>query len=447
MQDGPITTTSAAGLQPLGTAAQRSFELLSAALEQRLDPAHAALLAEPVATAQGDRIDWYTQPGGEVLPLSDLPEAQAQSLRARLGEMVAQIRAEADRLGQSASPEDQRLGEALANCVEIPGPDMIFARRDGQGDWSPVLVHWAWLAEDGRAVRGVLSAMVPRAAPVVPVTPIDAPQWRGWWWLVLLGWIALALMVGAILALLIAPCALMPGRLGQCPPAPVAVAAAMSEARTASDEVAAIERALGLARRQCQPTIPLSPLTVPPETRDAPESAPPPSPTQSPRPPQSPTPPQSPAPPGQPDLREGRADPPGDAERAAAASRLAERGGARGDLNFTLEWHGMDDVDLYVTCPTGQTVSHRNRGDCGGTLDLDANVSRKTARQDPVENVVFEDAPLGIYKVRAHLRAHRSDIPVAVTLHVLRRDGPSQSYVGMVRPKERSWTTVISISR
>ena len=91
MQDGPITTTSAAGLQPLGTAAQRSFELLSAALEQRLGPAHAALLAEPVATAQGDRIDWYTQPGGEVLPLSDLPEAQAQSLRARLGEMVAQI--------------------------------------------------------------------------------------------------------------------------------------------------------------------------------------------------------------------------------------------------------------------------------------------------------------------------------------------------------------------
>lgn len=413
MRTGPITTTTTEGLQPLGSAAQRSFELVSGALRDRLGAEHAALLAEPVAAAQGQQIDWYAPEPGEVLPLADLPEAEAAALRDRLGVLVAGIRAEADTLSESPRPEDQRLGEALAQAVEIPGPEMIFARRTPGGGLAPLLVHWAWLREERRAVRGVLTAMVPRPAAPVPVAVPTGP-WAGWWALIWLGWLLLALMIGAILALLIAPCALMPGRIGACPAPPAALAAAMTEARAAADEVAGTERLLALARRQCQPTVPLTPLLTPP-----------------------------PAPP-----REGNAaPPPGEAERAAVAARIAARGAARGDLNFTLEWAGAADLDLYVTCPTGATVSHRNRGDCGGTLDLEASGTGATAIADPVENAVFTDAPLGIYKVRAHLRAPPDAPETQVILHVLRRDGPSQSYVGKVSAKDRSWTTIISISK
>lgn len=417
MTPGPITTTSAAGLEPLGSPAQRSYELLTAALEARLGAEHAALLAEPVAAEAGDRIDWYANGPGEVRPLADLPEAEAAALRDRLGSMVAAIRAAAETLADSARADDQRLGEALANATEIPGPEMIFARSGPDGTVWPVLVHWAWLRQEGRAVRGVLTAMIPRPAAPPPPAPAAPRPWAGWWWLVLCGWVLLALMTGAILALLIAPCALMPGRIGTCPAPPPALAAALTEARAAADEVAGTERLLALARRGCQPTQPLTPAAPPP------------------------------APPAPTETDESRTNPPGEDDRQQAAGRLESRGAARGDLNFVLDWEGTDDVDIYVTCPTGQTVSHSNPGDCGGTLDLDANAARKTAIPDPVENVVFEDAPLGIYKIRAHLRAHRSGAPVTVRLHVLRRDGPSQSYVGMLRPKERSWTTIVSISR
>lgn len=420
MKPGPITTTSAAGLEPLGSPAQRSYELLSSALKARLGPDFAALLAEPVAAAAGDRIDWYANAPGDIRPLADLPEAEAAALKTRLGAMVAAIRAEADILLQSARPDDQRLGEALANATEIPGPELIFARAGPDGTAQPVLVHWAWLRQEGRAVRGVLTAMIPRPATSAASAPAAPRPWAGWWWLVLCGWALLALMTGAILALLIAPCALMPGRIGTCPEPPPAMAAALTEARAAANEVAGAERLLALARRNCQPTVPLTPAAPPPVPPARPETE---------------------------ETDETRTNPPGEDDRQQAARRLDTRGAARGDLNFVLDWEGTDDVDIYVTCPTGQTVSHRNTGDCNGSLDLDANAKRKTAIPDPMENVVFEDAPLGIYKIRAHLRAHRSGGPVTVRLHVLRRDGPSQSYVGMLRPKERSWTTIVSISR
>ena len=114
---------------------------------------------------------------------------------------------------------------------------------------------------------------------------------------------------------------------------------------------------------------------------------------------------------------------------------------------FRSEWATIDDVDLSVTCPTGVMISYLNKGDCNGTLDIDANVVRADAVTDPVENIVFQDAPVGIYKVRVHLRSERTDGPKEVILHVLRRDGPSQTYKGMVSQENRDWITNISISR
>jgi len=197
-----------------------------------------------------------------------------------------------------------------------------------------------------------------------------------------------------------------------CPVEAAEIEAALAETQVRADAVAALEREIALSDRQCHPTVPVLPATPAPE-------------------------------------REGNAAPaPAETDRADVEQRLEERGGERGDLNFTLEWASTDDIDLYVTCPSGQTVSYKNPADCGGVYDLDANVITAKAIGDPVENIVFNDAPTGIYKVRAHLRTERNDGEKTVILHVLRRDGPSQSYEGKVGGGQSDeWVTNISISR
>ena len=133
-------------------------------------------------------------------------------------------------------------------------------------------------------------------------------------------------------------------------------------------------------------------------------------------------------------------------DRDAAAQRITRRGANIGVLNFVLEWRSTDDVDISVTCPDGRVISNRNRGDCNGSYDLDANSDLTRATDDPAENVVFVDYQTGIYKVRANLRAHRTGGDVPVTLHVLRKNGPSHSYSATLGSGRREWVVNISIS-
>ena len=408
-----LVTTSTEGLQPLGSAAQRSYELVSGAVRQRLGAAHAAIFAEPIAADHGGSIDWHAPLQGEAFHLSELEEGDREALKARLGKLVADIRTEAARLGESSAAEDQRLAEALLNATEVPDEDMVRALRDQAGTLHPVLVHWAWVRDEQRAVRGVLTGMVPRPGGAAPA-PAEDRRTGPWWWLLWLGWLLLALMIAAILWLLIAPCGVTIRGLSFCTVPPEEINAALTESGIAADEVAAVERELALTARQCQPTVPVLPAPVQ-EGNAAPEATP--------------------------------APVTDEARRADAERRMEERGGARGDLNFTLEWSGIDDIDLYVTCPTGATVSYLNRGDCNGVYDLDANVLRDGAIGDPVENIVFNDAPNGLYKVRAHLKSERTEGPKQIILHVLRRNGPSQSYEAMLGDGQVEWTTNISISR
>ncbi|MHA6262506.1 hypothetical protein ACXYMO_04830 [Arenibacterium sp. CAU 1754] len=418
MQDAFLVTTSSEGLQPLGTAAQRSYELVTSAVERLLSPAHAAIFAEPVAAPHGDKIDWYAGQKGQATALPDLPEPDQDQLRDRLGRLIADIRSAADQLRESDSSEDQRLGEALDHAIEVPDEAMVFGLRDAAGALLPVLVHWAWLRDEQRAVRGVLTAMVPRPGGIAATQPGASERTGGasrfWWWLILLGWLLLAALLAAILYVLIAPCGINQGRLIFCQQPDQGPSAVLTEKQRISDEIVRLEHDLALTNRLCRAVVPVIP--APPD-----------------------------AAPAQPE-KEGNAAP-DETDRAAVAKRITERGARRGDLNFTLEWSTVDDIDLYVTCPTGVTVSYKNKGDCNGTYDLDANVVRAEAITDPVENIVFDQAPTGVYKVRAHLRSERTEGEKPVTLHVLRRDGPSQSYTGKVGNGKNEWITNISISR
>ncbi|WP_424986228.1 hypothetical protein [Microbulbifer sp. S227A] len=288
MYETLLATTSSEGLQPLGSAAQRSYELVSDTVRSRLSPDHANLFAEPVATEHGDMIDWYAPVAGKAQPIAALDAPTAARLRARLGGLIDDIRRESETLGESGDVQDQRLAEALKNAIEIPSEAMIHAVHQPDGMVQPVLVHWAWLGAERQAVRGILTAMVPRAQPLVAASgPVgmatNEPRGaRPWWWLLLLGWLLLAVMLGYILYLLIAPCGLKGGRLVFCP-APGAEAPDIPRVRQGLEaEIAALEHEIVQVDRACQPTIPVVPGA---EVPNAPKpAAPKPTPEPAPEP-------------------------------------------------------------------------------------------------------------------------------------------------------------------
>lgn len=92
--------------------------------------------------------------------------------------------------------------------------------------------------------------------------------------------------------------------------------------------------------------------------------------------------------------------------------RVSQAGGKKGEVQFALAWHNVNDVDLHVIAPEGDRISHmRRRLPDGGMLDVDMNV--KGESRQPVENVRWIlNAPAGRYTVMVHLfRIHSPTRP------------------------------------
>lgn len=402
-----LVTTSSEGLRPLGSAAQRSFELVSGSIRDTLGARHAKLFSEPVATSYGDRFDWYAPVSGKAVPLGILETDEQNSVRETLGALVQDILAEAERLNQSTSLQDQRLADALTNALEIPSDDMIYVVRDTDDALHPVLVNWAWARDDQKSVRGLLTGLVPRHPQLTVAPPSGQVAISGsssgrrglsWLWslLLLLGWLLLALILAAILYLLIAPCGLSRTGFYFCSEPAQSVVLAGGQTRVLEDEVSALERELALQTRMCQPDYASSEVPV--------------------------------------------------TDKAELERRLKKTGAKQGDLGFSLIWNTKDDLDLQVTCPSDVTVDFRNRTGCNGTLDVDANVKTEDAVVDPVENIYFVDPVLGHYNLRVRLSQVRTQGPVSFTLRVTQRDRPAQTFTATVSKTQRDWKKTIGVS-
>ncbi|WP_420024651.1 hypothetical protein ACN9JG_21730 (plasmid) [Cereibacter azotoformans] len=414
-----LVTTSSAGLSALGMREQRSYELVSDTLREALGPDHAALLAEPVPTDQGDRYDWYAPVPGRAARLLDLDDAAQAAARARLAALSADVEALAERLGTSGRPEDLRLSEALSNAMRVPDEGFIHVLQREGAPPQPVLVNWAWTRDERGSVRGRLTggaaaatvspapataagagagagAAVSAAAATAAAGPDGTPA--ALFWLVRLGWLLLALMLALLIWLLLPACALR-GLPGFCPLPPAEVSAAAARKAVLEDQIARIEQSIGIADNACQP---LTPASAP-----APAPAP--------------------------------VDP-------ALQNRLDRAGAQRGRLSFSLAWDSRADLDLSVDCPSGPKIWFGGREACGGRLDVDSNMDARQAVRDPIENVFYGAPAPGRYRITVRLYARNGET-ARQPFRLMIRDGDEvRMEEGAVQGTGDAWSMTYSFA-
>ena len=399
MSETLIARTYAEGLRPLGAAAQRNHALITDAVAARLSPAHTLLFCEPVTTPDGVATDWYAQASGAVRRLDELGSQEGEAARRRLGELIGDILSIADEFEAGGTETDRRLAEALRNAAEVP---------DGTAIWlvgeQPVLVTWAHSRDIDKAPRGIIRTFIPVKPPLPPPPrPASEPvivetheplTFRDvlWWF----GWLVLAVLVFWVFWLLVAPCALRgPGFLAfdACPTSLASEIRAETDRQAALDDrVAMLERDLARTSRACEPE------QVPEE------------------------------------------------EPAGVVETVMEEGGEIGAVNVILSWQGRADLDLWVECPSGMTITHANRQACGGELDIDANAG--PVMDSPVENIVFAEAPeSGSYRVTVDLYSLKDETPESVIRFtvVVIIDGEETVHNGSLDMDNRRWFTDFEI--
>jgi hypothetical protein len=106
-------------------------------------------------------------------------------------------------------------------------------------------------------------------------------------------------------------------------------------------------------------------------------------------------------------------------------SRLKMYGAKTGDIQISVSWDTVDDIDLHVTYMNNSMINDRihwqNRfGRSGGILDIDMNANGPVSNT-PIENIFwpYQSAPTGQYIVQVHFfRAwsNRKSVPVLVRI-------------------------------
>lgn len=97
-----------------------------------------------------------------------------------------------------------------------------------------------------------------------------------------------------------------------------------------------------------------------------------------------------------------------------------------GDVQVTLRWDTIDDLDVFVTDPVGDTVSYQNPFiPSGGQLDVDANAACfQPLSPTPVENIFWPtgQSPTGDFVVTVNIfercRAAQNAIPFTLLVLV-----------------------------
>jgi hypothetical protein len=82
--------------------------------------------------------------------------------------------------------------------------------------------------------------------------------------------------------------------------------------------------------------------------------------------------------------------------------RLSNADAGSGEVNVTLSWDNVADLDLHLQCTNGQIVNYKNmkknKNNCG-ELDVDANYPSGNTSNTPIEHIFIDKAEFGDYKI------------------------------------------------
>ena len=119
--------------------------------------------------------------------------------------------------------------------------------------------------------------------------------------------------------------------------------------------------------------------------------------------------------------------------------RLAREGAKTGDIQISLMWPNINDLDLHCVDPLGEEIyfSHKT-SKTGGELDVDMNVSPPLSTA-PVENIFWgaTKAPQGTYKVYVdHYKNHGAQDPTPFTVGI-KKLGTAKELTGNISHGDR----------
>jgi hypothetical protein len=129
---------------------------------------------------------------------------------------------------------------------------------------------------------------------------------------------------------------------------------------------------------------------------------------------------------------------------ATMEQRLGEAGAQGGDLQFSLFWRNINDLDLHCIDPANEEIffQHRTSSRTGGELDVDQN-AHLPYNSSPVENIYWppNGAPSGLYRVYVVFYADRTGGGTPFTVRTVVRGktnffSATISYTGQ---RERNW--------
>lgn len=172
---------------------------LTQILKQHLPPSTVALFARPKAV-EGGVMEWYSELGGQPVPFSQLPPAEAAQVKRLLDERLDSIQHLAAKL-DSQGADGQQQAALLRQAARYPDTSTLYS-LNGQ----PVLTFWGYGLRVPEPVPGAvnLNGAAP-AGPEVPPPVVDAVaaaeperKRRRWW-----PWLLLALLLLGLLAALL----------------------------------------------------------------------------------------------------------------------------------------------------------------------------------------------------------------------------------------------------
>lgn len=98
-------------------------------------------------------------------------------------------------------------------------------------------------------------------------------------------------------------------------------------------------------------------------------------------------------------------------------------GGQTGEITVTLAWNSIDDLDLYLIEPNGESIYFQNKKSLnGGILDIDRNAEGNLLSENPIENIYYHSTPPnGKYKILVNFyrdNSYQRAVPYKVYLKI-----------------------------